>query len=149
MRAHAQGDAVVAALAGLFRRFEAEGNGQQAPGSRAVVAPTALREALHALDAAAFRLGEMSDAAEVLTAIYDSLRRVRARALSSGLPLPLNPCEIAPAAIAPAAANARVPDHAQSSPEALLMNHGNLPERQPKHVPRDGVPRLQRICHVH
>jgi hypothetical protein len=74
----AQGNAVVAALAGLFARFQAEGNGQQAPGGRAVVAPTALREALHALDPAAFSLGEMSDAAEVLTAIYDSLRQARA-----------------------------------------------------------------------
>ena len=82
----AQGNAVVAALAGLFRRFEAEGNGQQAPGGRAVVAPTALREALHALDAAAFSLGEMSDAAEVLTALYDSLRKVRARTPASSDP---------------------------------------------------------------
>lgn len=82
----AQGNAVVTALAGLFQRFLEEGAAAeqatlggpgQLLGSRAVVAPTALREALHALDEGAFSVGEMSDAAEVLTAIYESLRQVR------------------------------------------------------------------------
>ena len=59
------------ALADLFGRFEGAAGAR-----RAVVAPTALREALHAHDPAAFSLGEMSDAAEVLTALYDSLRQV-------------------------------------------------------------------------
>lgn len=75
-----QGNAVVAALADLFGQFEGAG------GARAVVAPTALREALHAHDPAAFSLGEMSDAAEVLTAIYDSLRQAR----------PALPCDAPP-----------------------------------------------------
>ncbi|KAK9830629.1 hypothetical protein WJX81_006901 [Elliptochloris bilobata] len=76
-----QGNAVTAGLAVLFKSFadvaaarELAEPGVEQP--RHVVAPTALREALAELNALLFNVGEMSDAAEVLGAIYDSLRTI-------------------------------------------------------------------------
>ncbi|BDA44359.1 probable inactive ubiquitin carboxyl-terminal hydrolase 54 at C-terminar half [Coccomyxa sp. Obi] len=68
-----QSNAVAAAFADLFATFEAE---EQQVSSHSVVAPTRLREALDALNPQHFQIGEMSDAAEVLGAIYDSLAEV-------------------------------------------------------------------------
>ncbi|KAK9830628.1 hypothetical protein WJX81_006901 [Elliptochloris bilobata] len=73
-----QGNAVTAGLLELFRAFAAQDAERGRPdGRRLVVDPTPLREALAAYNAAAFRIGEMSDAAEVLGEIYDSLRAVQ------------------------------------------------------------------------
>ncbi|KAK9809137.1 hypothetical protein WJX72_009962 [[Myrmecia] bisecta] len=82
-----QADRVVAALVELFQAF-AETEGERLRPNRLhmvhqVVAPTALREALSVLPGQNFRLGEMSDAAEVLGALYESIKGV----LSSGRPL--------------------------------------------------------------
>lgn len=67
---------VAAALLGLFQSLETAEKDWQPGQARQVVNPTELREALDALPGAAFRLGEMSDAAELLAAIYECLREV-------------------------------------------------------------------------
>ena len=82
----AAADPVVAALSDLFRIFETEASETDeacAAVSQPVVDPTALREALSALPGRLFQVGEMSDAGEVLLAIYDCIAGVTT---SRGLP---------------------------------------------------------------
>ncbi|KAK9808880.1 hypothetical protein WJX72_005660 [[Myrmecia] bisecta] len=77
-----QANPVVAALVGLFHAF-AEEESQRHDAARLpdrkrqIVAPTALRAALSALPAQAFRMGEMNDPSEVLLAVYEALKQVR------------------------------------------------------------------------
>ncbi|CAL8470323.1 g9865 [Coccomyxa elongata] len=73
-----EGVPVVRELLGLFRAFAREEAQRSNPEAHrpATIAPNALREALHDLNADLFSVGEMSDAAEVLNAVYDSLGEV-------------------------------------------------------------------------
>ncbi|KAL3144125.1 hypothetical protein ABBQ32_003915 [Trebouxia sp. C0010 RCD-2024] len=72
-----QDNDVVRALIGLFKAF-ADRERSRAPSQ--AVDPTQLREALGNLEGDKFRVGQMGDAAEVLTALYEKLAVVAAKA---------------------------------------------------------------------